>query len=44
LRGKIYYEPTERGYEARIRDYVARVREARKTPRPPEIGKVEKPK
>ena len=45
LRGNIYYEPTERGYEARIRDYVARVREARgKAPRQAGIGREEKPK
>ncbi|HUY17761.1 MAG TPA: replication-associated recombination protein A [Candidatus Binataceae bacterium] len=29
LRGKTYYEPSERGYEARIRDYLARVKQAR---------------
>lgn len=29
LRGKVYYEPSERGYEARIRDYLARVKQAR---------------
>lgn len=41
----VYYEPTERGYEARIRDYIARVKEARKkTPSLPAIGgRIRKP-
>jgi putative ATPase len=29
LSGRSYYEPSERGYEARIRDYLARVKQAR---------------
>jgi putative ATPase len=29
LSGKTYYEPSERGYEARIRDYLTRVKQAR---------------
>jgi putative ATPase len=28
---KIYYEPSERGYEIRIREFLARAREARNT-------------
>jgi putative ATPase len=28
---KIYYEPSERGYEIRIREFLARAREARST-------------
>jgi putative ATPase len=29
LRGRVYYHPSDRGYEARIRDYLERVRTAR---------------
>jgi putative ATPase len=29
LGGRVYYEPTERGYEIRIREYLARARQAR---------------
>jgi replication-associated recombination protein RarA len=28
---KIYYEPSERGYEIRIREFLARAREKRKS-------------
>jgi putative ATPase len=38
LSGKSYYEPSERGYEARIREYLARVKQAR-TARKREAGK-----
>jgi len=31
LEEKIYYEPSERGYEIRIREFLARAREARNT-------------
>ncbi|MGH7906166.1 MAG: replication-associated recombination protein A [Candidatus Binataceae bacterium] len=33
LRERRYYEPSERGYEARIRDYLARARAARQSKR-----------
>jgi putative ATPase len=48
LAGRIYYQPSERGYEIRIREWVARARQARakvaqtqppkttKLPRPPQ--------
>jgi putative ATPase len=38
LEGRTYYEPSERGYEGRIREWVARAREARakaRQPKPP---------
>jgi putative ATPase len=31
LRGRIYYRPSDRGYETRIRDYLERVRATRQT-------------
>jgi replication-associated recombination protein RarA len=31
--GRIYYEPSERGYESRIKEYLARARELRNSAR-----------
>ncbi len=35
LEGRIYYQPSERGYEIRIQEWLARAREARVKPTPP---------
>jgi putative ATPase len=36
---KIYYEPSERGYEIRIREFLARARESRSSASRPKSGK-----
>jgi putative ATPase len=44
LRGRVYYHPSDRGYEARIRDYLERVRTARhRRPGAPADSKDRKP-
>jgi putative ATPase len=42
LAGRIYYQPSERGYEIRIREWVARARQARAKVEPPERSKTSK--
>ncbi|MGO9604911.1 MAG: replication-associated recombination protein A [Candidatus Binataceae bacterium] len=44
LKGRTYYEPSDRGYEIRIREWLARAREARakassRSPQPPKTTK-----
>jgi putative ATPase len=44
LKGRIYYSPSERGYEARIRDYLTRARQSRAQAKSPPADSNKDPK